>query len=157
VISSSSITAVSGARVAEASPNSRGRCCAKSTETFGWLADRFGRKRLFVATLVMYSTATVISAFSPTFLIFLIFRFVTAMGVGGEYSAVMPEERMPGPMTESVPLPAVIRRQIPLHRHVSDPPLVVPTGTCIVLYRPVHVDAPDAPPPRAAVLAPDVP
>lgn len=55
---------------------------------FGWLADRFGRKRLFVATLVMYSIATVISAFSPTFLVFLIFRFITAMGVGGEYSAV---------------------------------------------------------------------
>ncbi len=55
---------------------------------FGWLADRFGRKRLFVATLVMYSIATVISAFSPTFLTFLIFRFITAMGVGGEYSAV---------------------------------------------------------------------
>ncbi|HEX5346924.1 MAG TPA: MFS transporter [Pseudonocardiaceae bacterium] len=55
---------------------------------FGWLADRFGRKRLFVATLVMYSIATVVSAFSPTFLTFLIFRFVTAMGVGGEYSAV---------------------------------------------------------------------
>src|SRR6478672_714433 len=55
---------------------------------FGWLADRFGRKRLFVATLVMYSIATVVSAFSPTFLTFLIFRFITAMGVGGEYSAV---------------------------------------------------------------------
>ncbi|MGH3697423.1 MAG: MFS transporter [Pseudonocardiaceae bacterium] len=55
---------------------------------FGWLADRFGRKRLFVATLVMYSIATVISAFSPTFLVFLIFRFITAMGVGGEYSAI---------------------------------------------------------------------
>ncbi len=55
---------------------------------FGWLADRFGRKRLFVATLVMYSIATVISAFSPTFGVFLIFRFITAAGVGGEYSAV---------------------------------------------------------------------
>ncbi|MGH3669882.1 MAG: MFS transporter, partial [Pseudonocardiaceae bacterium] len=55
---------------------------------FGWLADRFGRKRLFVATLVMYAIATVISAFSPTFVVFLIFRFITAMGVGGEYSAV---------------------------------------------------------------------
>jgi MFS family permease len=56
--------------------------------TFGWLADRYGRKRLFVATLVMYSIATVISAFSPTFGMFLLFRFLTAMGVGGEYSAV---------------------------------------------------------------------
>lgn len=50
---------------------------------FGWLADRYGRKRLFVATLVMYSIATVVSAFSPTFGVFLLFRFITAMGVGG--------------------------------------------------------------------------
>jgi MFS family permease len=50
---------------------------------FGWLADRFGRKRLFVATLVMYSIATVISAFSPTFGIFLIFRFITAQASAG--------------------------------------------------------------------------
>jgi MFS family permease len=55
---------------------------------FGWLADRFGRKRLFVATLVMYSVATVISALSPTLGVFLVFRFITALGVGGEYSAV---------------------------------------------------------------------
>lgn len=56
--------------------------------TFGWLADRFGRKRLFVATLVMYAAATVASAFAPSFAVFLLFRFVTALGVGGEYSAV---------------------------------------------------------------------
>ena len=56
--------------------------------TFGWLADRYGRKRLFVATLIMYSVAAVISAFSPTFSVFLVFRFITAAGVGGEYSAV---------------------------------------------------------------------
>lgn len=55
---------------------------------FGWLADRFGRKRLFVTTLMMYSVATVISALSPTFGVFLIFRFITALGVGGEYSAI---------------------------------------------------------------------
>jgi MFS family permease len=55
---------------------------------FGWLADRFGRKRLFVATLVMYSVATVISALSPTLGVFLVFRFITALRVGGEYSAV---------------------------------------------------------------------
>lgn len=56
--------------------------------SFGWLADRYGRKRMFVLTLVFYSIATVISAFSPNFAVFLIFRFITAMGVGGEYSAV---------------------------------------------------------------------
>lgn len=56
--------------------------------TFGWLADRYGRKKLFVATLVMYAVATVLSAFAPTFAVFLVFRFITALGVGGEYSAI---------------------------------------------------------------------
>ncbi|SCL14983.1 Predicted arabinose efflux permease, MFS family [Micromonospora nigra] len=55
---------------------------------FGWLADRVGRKRLFVATLLVYSLAAVLTAFSPNFAVFLLFRFVTAMGVGGEYSAI---------------------------------------------------------------------
>ncbi len=55
---------------------------------FGWLADRFGRKRLFIATLVIYSVATVLAATAPSFEIFLLFRFITAVGVGGEYSAI---------------------------------------------------------------------
>ncbi|MDQ3990078.1 MAG: MFS transporter, partial [Actinomycetota bacterium] len=55
---------------------------------FGWLADRFGRKRLFVATLVLYSVATVLAATAPSFEVFLFFRFLTAIGVGGEYSAI---------------------------------------------------------------------
>ena len=55
---------------------------------FGYLADRLGRKRLFVATLVLYSVAAVFTATSPNYLVFMIFRFITALGVGGEYSAV---------------------------------------------------------------------
>jgi MFS family permease len=55
---------------------------------FGYLADRFGRKRLFVATLLLYSLAAVATAAAPTYALFLAFRFVTALGVGGEYSAV---------------------------------------------------------------------
>jgi MFS family permease len=55
---------------------------------FGYLADRVGRKRLFVATLVLYSLAAIATAASPTYWLFLLFRFVTALGVGGEYSAV---------------------------------------------------------------------
>lgn len=55
---------------------------------FGYLADRVGRRRLFVATLVMYSIAAVLTALSPNFAIFMVFRFITALGVGGEYSAV---------------------------------------------------------------------
>ncbi|MDE2112646.1 MAG: MFS transporter [Alphaproteobacteria bacterium] len=55
---------------------------------FGYLADRFGRRRLFILTLLLYSACTVISAVSPGYYFFLIFRFLTAVGVGAEYSAI---------------------------------------------------------------------
>lgn len=55
---------------------------------FGWIADRVGRRRLFVATLLLYSLAAVASAASPSYAVFLALRFLTALGVGGEYSAV---------------------------------------------------------------------
>jgi MFS family permease len=55
---------------------------------FGYLADRIGRKRLFVATLLMYSLAAIATAASPSYGVFMFFRFLTGLGVGGEYSAV---------------------------------------------------------------------
>lgn len=55
---------------------------------FGFLADRFGRRRLFVATLLMYSVAAILTATAQDYGSFVFFRFVTALGVGGEYSAV---------------------------------------------------------------------
>lgn len=55
---------------------------------FGHLADRVGRKRLFVATLLLYSLAAVATSLSPSYGFFLAFRFLTGLGVGGEYSAV---------------------------------------------------------------------
>ncbi len=55
---------------------------------FGYLADRLGRRRLFVATLVLYSLAAIATAASPNYLWFMVFRFLTGLGVGGEYSAV---------------------------------------------------------------------
>jgi MFS family permease len=55
---------------------------------FGYLADRIGRKRLFVATLILYSVAAIATAAAPDFTLFIVFRFITALGVGGEYSAV---------------------------------------------------------------------
>src|SRR5581483_8381727 len=55
---------------------------------FGYLADRFGRKRLFLVTLVMYSICTLLTALSPTYLFLMVFRFLTAIGVGAEYAAI---------------------------------------------------------------------
>jgi MFS family permease len=55
---------------------------------FGYLADRVGRRRLFVATLLLYSLAAIATATSPSYPVFMVFRFLTGLGVGGEYSAV---------------------------------------------------------------------
>ncbi|SKA24945.1 Predicted arabinose efflux permease, MFS family [Enhydrobacter aerosaccus] len=55
---------------------------------FGYCADRFGRRRLFLLTLLVYSGFTVLSALSPGYYFFVVFRFLTAIGVGAEYSAV---------------------------------------------------------------------
>ena len=55
---------------------------------FGWLADRLGRKKLFLITLALYLVATTATAFSQSFLMFAIFRFFTGAGIGGEYAAI---------------------------------------------------------------------
>ena len=55
---------------------------------FGYLADRMGRKRLFLITLTLYLIATVATAFSGSFLWFGICRFFTGAGIGGEYAAI---------------------------------------------------------------------
>jgi MFS family permease len=55
---------------------------------FGRLTDMFGRKRLFMITLAVYLGATIATAFSWTPLFFFACRFVTGMGIGGEYSAI---------------------------------------------------------------------
>jgi MFS family permease len=55
---------------------------------FGWLADRLGRKKLFLITLALYILATVATAFSASFLMFAVCRFFTGAGIGGEYAAI---------------------------------------------------------------------
>ena len=55
---------------------------------FGRLTDRLGRKRLFLVTLAVYATATLATAFAPDFAVFALCRFVTGMGIGGEYAAI---------------------------------------------------------------------
>ncbi len=55
---------------------------------FGQLTDRFGRKRLFTITLGVYIAATVATGFSFAPWFFFLFRFITGMGIGGEYAAI---------------------------------------------------------------------
>jgi MFS family permease len=55
---------------------------------FGRMADRLGRKRLFLLTLLTYMAATVATAFSVGFASFAVCRFATGIGIGGEYAAI---------------------------------------------------------------------
>ncbi len=50
----------------------------------GGLADKFGRRTVFAATLVTYSIATALCAFAPNLTWLLIFRFIVGLGLGGQ-------------------------------------------------------------------------
>jgi MFS family permease len=55
---------------------------------FGQLTDKFGRKKLFLLTLAVYTVATVMTAFAPNPTWYFIARFFTGAGIGGEYAAI---------------------------------------------------------------------
>jgi len=55
---------------------------------FGQLTDRFGRKKLFLLTLGIYTVATVLTAFSMNPAWYFGARFLTGAGIGGEYAAI---------------------------------------------------------------------
>jgi MFS family permease len=55
---------------------------------FGQLTDRFGRKKLFMITLSIYLLGTLLTALSFSTGWFFAVRFITGMGIGGEYSAI---------------------------------------------------------------------
>jgi len=67
---------------------------------FGVLADRFGRTRVLIATILIYALFTGMAALSQTWWQLGLFRFLTALGIGGEWAAgaalvaeVWPEEK----------------------------------------------------------------
>ncbi|NYT38137.1 MFS transporter [Allopusillimonas soli] len=55
---------------------------------FGRMADTLGRKRLFLATLTLYMAATLATGLSFDAWSFILCRFVTGLGIGGEYAAI---------------------------------------------------------------------
>src|SRR5580704_11923625 len=55
---------------------------------FGWLTDRLGRKKLFTVTLAVYLAATAATGLSWNVWSFVLFRFLTGAGIGGEYTAI---------------------------------------------------------------------
>ncbi|MEO6964899.1 MAG: MFS transporter [Acidobacteriaceae bacterium] len=50
---------------------------------FGALADRFGRKRPLILCVIFFSTVTILSGFSPSYLFFLAMRGLYGIGMGG--------------------------------------------------------------------------
>jgi MFS family permease len=67
---------------------------------FGVLADRFGRTRTLVFTILIYAVFTGLAALSATWWQLALLRFLTALGIGGEWAAgaalvaeVWPEEK----------------------------------------------------------------
>ncbi|MFJ6082954.1 MFS transporter [Streptomyces sp. NPDC092369] len=55
---------------------------------WGRLTDRYGRKKLFMITLIVYLAATALTAVSFQTWWFFAFRFLTGFGIGGEYAAI---------------------------------------------------------------------
>ena len=55
---------------------------------FGYLADRYGRRRIFLGSLVLYGVTTLGAAFAPSLTALLLLRLLAGVGVGAEYSAI---------------------------------------------------------------------
>src|ERR1051325_3374425 len=70
--------------------------------TFGVLGDRIGRAKTMMWTILIYSVCTGLSALSVGFWDFAFYRFITGLGVGGEFAVgvslvaeVMPHRARP--------------------------------------------------------------
>jgi MFS family permease len=65
---------------------------------FGFIADRIGRKRALMATILTYSVFSFASGLSTTILMLACFRFVLGLGMGGEWNtgAALVAETWPG-------------------------------------------------------------
>ncbi|MEO8993765.1 MAG: MFS transporter [Rhodanobacter sp.] len=55
---------------------------------FGRVADRFGRKPVFLGSLLIYGLFTALTAIAPSYGWLLALRLLTAIGVGAEYAAI---------------------------------------------------------------------
>lgn len=53
---------------------------------FGVLGDRIGRAKTMMITILIYSVCTGLSALSQSFWDFAFYRFITGLGVGGEFA-----------------------------------------------------------------------
>jgi MFS family permease len=67
---------------------------------FGMVADRIGRTRTLMLTMLLYALGTAACAMAPSIWVLAAFRLVAALGIGGEWAAgaamvaeVVPEEK----------------------------------------------------------------
>jgi len=67
---------------------------------FGKVTDRIGRTKTLLLTMMLYALGTAACAIAPNIWILLVFRIVSALGIGGEWAAgaamvaeVVPEKR----------------------------------------------------------------
>ena len=54
---------------------------------FGMVGDRLGRTTTMAITVLIYAVFTGLSGLAPTFELFALFRFLTGLGIGGEFAA----------------------------------------------------------------------
>jgi putative MFS transporter len=83
---------------------------------YGWLADKIGRRKVFLMTVINFSIATGVLTFTPdnAWIFLSVFRFLIGFGVGGLYCVDLPlvQEFVPaskrglvgGLVTSSVPV-----------------------------------------------------
>jgi MFS family permease len=67
---------------------------------FGQVADRIGRTRTLMLTMLLYALGTAACAFAPNLWVLMLFRVISSLGIGGEWAAgasmvaeVVPEHR----------------------------------------------------------------
>lgn len=52
---------------------------------FGWLADKIGRKRVLMYTILLFSLGTMARSVAPNYEVLLILTAISGFGIGGEY------------------------------------------------------------------------
>ncbi|MGN6550667.1 MAG: MFS transporter, partial [Pararhizobium sp.] len=80
--------------------------CVIGSLVFGYLTDRYGRRVFFFVTLGVYLVGAFLTAFSWDLWSFIGFRFITGLGIGGEYAAINStiDEMMPARVRGQVAL-----------------------------------------------------
>lgn len=66
--------------------------------TAGTLGDKLGRKKVMLGSLVVYTSMTLVAAFSPNYWVLFVFRVLAGAGIGAESAIIAPylSEFVPG-------------------------------------------------------------